>query len=195
MNYTGISNSNEDFVCDCILGIDPGASGGIAVWRPNNLTTTVKMPRDILPMKEYLEYVKSISEHRLAFVEKVQLQHNDNFQRGEDGYGKQFGIQKLLEQFKEVRDTLKIVGIPFVPVHPMTWQSTLNLRKRVPEEKIDRKNRYKEIAQNLYPECKSTLWNCDALLLVEFGRKKIEFDFDWIRQNLPEPAMKLLKFY
>jgi predicted nuclease with RNAse H fold len=182
----------DDLVIETVIGIDPGASGGIAVWTPNTITKTVKMPKNILEMCEYLKYIQGIHKNPLAFLEKVQMFHSDS---SSDNYGKQFGIGKLLEQAKEVKDALKILGIPYISVHPMTWQSYLHLRRKDDKSKQKRKNRYKEAAQNMFQDCKVTLWNSDALLLVEFGRRKINYDLNWIKENLPAPVLKSLKFY
>lgn len=53
------------------------------------------------------------------------------------------------------------------------------------EEKSERKRRYKEIAGNLYPELKPTLWNADATLIMHFGRYILRNNPGWVRQNLP----------
>jgi hypothetical protein len=187
VNYEVINNN---FVCECVIGIDPGFSGGIAVWTPNSITKTVKMPRDIIDICEYLEYIKSITKHQLVFLEKVQMFMSDSDDKNR---GKQFSIGKLLEQSKELKNSLKILHLPYILVHPMTWQSYLNLRRKDDKDKTERKDRYKNAAQNIFQDCKVTLWNCDALLLIEFGRKKLSYDLDWIRENLPKPAQEKLQ--
>ena len=58
---------------DCIIGIDPGANGGIATWRPNQNVKTIRMPKDLQELREYLQYIKSISKSPIIFLEKVQL--------------------------------------------------------------------------------------------------------------------------
>ena len=45
---------------DCIIGIDPGAAGGIVVWRPNHNATAIKMPKDINEIRDFLNYYKEI---------------------------------------------------------------------------------------------------------------------------------------
>ena len=65
---------------DCIIGIDPGAGGGLAIWRPNRKTEVKKMPADILELKQYLQYMTSIC-NPIVFIEKVQLRPDDACQR------------------------------------------------------------------------------------------------------------------
>lgn len=162
---------------DCIIGIDPGASGGITVWRPNAKEISVKIPKDISDFRDFMMHYKEIS-NPLIFIEKVQMHKSDA--QG----GKTFGIEKLIRNVEQLRTVLAVLDIPFVPVHPMTWQSRLNLRRGV-EEKSQRKKRYKEHSQKLYPDLKSTMWNCDATLLMHFGRFILKNDVKWVLENLP----------
>ncbi|MFZ4705568.1 MAG: hypothetical protein ACOYMF_06115 [Bacteroidales bacterium] len=178
-----------------IIGIDPGASGGIAVWRiirdcsVNGLTaqiTTVKMPKEFRDMVEYLKNTADINPgHTIAFIEKVQV-------RPDDTGGKQYGIAKMLANYGSLKNALEQAGIPYIMVHPMSWQSYLNLRT-TGESKTERKNRYKEVAQKHYPIIKCNLWNSDALLMVSFGIKKINNDQAWIEANLPARSLELFE--
>lgn len=163
---------------DCIIGIDPGSSGGIAVWKEGEPITVHKMPEELMDLRPFLAEIKITSNNPLVFLEKVQLWMGDM-----EG-GKAFRMQKMLQNFQRLKDILEFSDFPFVLVHPMTWQSTLKLRIKG-EEKSERKRRYKDIAQESYPEVRSTLWNCDAMLLVSFGRKKLLIDQKWILSNLP----------
>ena len=174
---------------DCIIGCDPGANGGIAVWRPNQIEKTIRMPKDLQELREYLQYIKSISKSPIIFLEKVQLRADDI----KDNPGKAFRIQQLLMNFQKLKDYIEVEGVPYVLVHPVSWQSYLKLRKQT-EEKTDRKNRYKEAAKHYYPEVKATLWNADAVLLMHFGRLKKQKEPLWIIQNLPSDIVKRLSF-
>lgn len=174
---------------DCIIGIDPGAQGGIATWRPNQNVKTIRMPKDLQELREYLQYIKSISRSPIVFLEKMQLRADDI----KDNPGKAFRIQQLLMNYQRLKDFIEVEGIPYVLVHPISWQSYLKLRKQS-EDKTDRKNRYKEAAQHYYPEVKATLWNADAVLLMHFGRLKKQREPEWIMQNLPKDIARKLLF-
>ena len=165
---------------DCIIGIDPGANGGIAVWRPNKNVKTIRMPKDLQELREYLQYIKSIIKSPIIFLEKVQLRTDDV----KDNPGKAFRIQKLLMAFQSLKDYIEVDGIPYVLFHPISWQTTLKLRKQA-EGKTERKNRYKEAAEHYYPGLKATLWNADAVLIMHAGRYKIKNDPNWVLANLP----------
>ena len=165
---------------DCVIGIDPGKSGGIAIWRPNYKTETKKMPDDLIELVEWFDYMLKIC-HPIVFVEKVQLRPDDIV----GNPGKAFRIQKMLADFEKLKTIMTVTDIPFCMVNPMKWQSVLKLRVKG-EEKPARKHRYQREAAKLYPEVKATLWNSDALLIMHFGRNMLANDEKWILQNLPE---------
>lgn len=175
---------NREILTDMIIGIDPGISNGsISYLKPNEIVKSVKMPRTFSEISEYLKYLKSISEHPLCFVEKVQMMFDDS---SEQNRGKQFNIKKMLDHYAEIKAALVSNQIPFCQVHPMSWQKYLQLRMKRDEPKTIRKNRYKDAAKSYYPEINVTLGNADSLLLIEFGRRKKQFDPEWIISNLPQ---------
>lgn len=165
---------------DCIIGIDPGVSGGIAVYRPNHKTEVLKMPRELMNLKDWFHHMTGIC-NPLVFVEKVQLRPDDV----NDNPGKAFRVQKLLAEFEKLKTIIAMCDVPFVLVHPQKWQNTLKLRVKG-EEKPERKKRYKDAAGNLYPEITATLWNADALMIMHFGRYIIQSQPNWVLENLPK---------
>lgn len=174
---------------DCIIGIDPGANGGIVCWRPNYNTTAIKMPKDINEIRAYLEHLKTICSP-VVFLEKLSVRPDD-VMPGTDGVnmGKLYRIQKMMANYEQLKAIISVANIPYVMVHPMKWQNELKLRdktSRKKEEKEERKRRYKDIAGKLYPEVKPTLWNADALLIMHFGRYILQNNPGWVRDNLPK---------
>lgn len=165
---------------DCIIGIDPGVSGGIAVWRTTQPTTVMKMPRNIYDLRAFLDDKKQVC-NPVIFLEKVQLQHGDM----SDNPGKVFRIQKMLAEFEKLKAVITLCDIPYVLVNPMKWQSDLKLRVKG-EEKADRKRRYQRAAAEYYPEIKATLWNSDALMILHFGRYILHTNPRWVLDNLPQ---------
>jgi hypothetical protein len=187
-----------------IIGIDCGASGAIAHYYQNK-TTVVKMPVEFNKFLAYMKELQTITDDLIVFIEKVQLQPGDM------SGGKAFNIQKMLKHYNGLINALQVLGIDYVEVHPKTWISYLALTKKE-EEGIDynlhrkykankkkyekelaksfakikqvRKNRYKLAAQNKFPLIKCTLWNCDALLVLFFGWKKLQLDPEYVKSNL-----------
>lgn len=175
-----------------VVGIDPGVNGGIVTWRPNEKITAIQMPKDLTELRNYLEYLKTICSP-IVFLEKLSVRPDD-ITPGADGVnmGKLYRIQKMLANYEQLKATIAVCDVPFVMVHPMKWQSTLNLRLKEKEEKSARKKRYAQIASNLYPSVNVRLWNADALLIAYFGRYMIQNNRQWILQNLPVREKKLL---
>lgn len=166
---------------DCILGIDPGSNGGIAVYIPCQHAKTVKMPKDVRDLRDFFQYYAE-NYRPMAFLEKLSVRPDDV----KDNPGKIYRIQQMLANFEHLKVLLESAGIPYVLVHPISWQTKLKLRiKGQHEEKAERKRRYKEVAEKNYPEVKVTLWNADALLIMHFGRCAIVNDESWVLANLP----------
>lgn len=180
-------------IIDCIIGIDPGASGGIVTWRPNEVAKAMKMPKDLNALRDYLEYIKTVARP-IVFLEKLSVRPDDVVADAAGvNMGKMFRIQKMMQNFEQLRAILTVCGVPFVMVHPMKWQNELKLRvKGSREEKADRKRRYRDLAGQLYPEIKSALWSADATLIMHFGRRILQRDPEWVKQNLPISAHKSL---
>lgn len=166
---------------DCIIGIDPGKNGGIAVWRPNHKTEVIKMPDDLMDLRQWFDYMKTICRP-LVFVEKVQLRPDDIT----DNPGKAFRVQKLLSEFEKLKMIIAMCDLPFVLVHPLKWQNGLKLRVKG-EEKPERKKRYQRAAADYCPDVRATLWNADAIMIMHFGRYILHNDPRWVLENLPAP--------
>lgn len=177
----------EEANINCIIGIDPGSNGGLAVYIPEYKTKVVKMPKDIAELADFFAYYKE-NFKPVVFLEKLSVRPDDVMvQGGQAAMGKLYRIQKMMANFEHLKVLIETAGIPYVQVHPMTWQSKLNLRKKgVREEKAERKRRYQATAAKLYPGVEVTLWNADALLIMTFGRWAIENDMKWVKANLPE---------
>ena len=107
--------------------------------------------------------------------------------------GKMYRIQHMMAGYEQLKALMEFAGVPFVQVHPGKWQSKLSLRVRgVMEEKHDRKKRYQQVAGQLYPGVKVTLWNADALLIMHFGRRMLVSELDWVRDQLPRKEWEKL---
>lgn len=172
---------------NCVIGIDPGANGGLAVFIPGIIPKTVKMPKDITELADFFRYYND-NYHPIIFLEKLSVRPDD-VEVGSDGkpnMGKIFRIQKMMANFEHLKALIETAGIPYAMVHPRKWMCYLNLvQKGVKEEKAERKRRYASKAGELYPGVKVTLWNADALLIMHFARIVLVNDLSWVRANLP----------
>lgn len=179
---------------NCVIGVDPGANGGIAIFIPGQKAKAVKMPKDITELRDFFSYYAE-NYDPIVFLEKLSVRPDDVAANGDGraNMGKLYRIQKLMANYEHLKALIETAEIPFVMVHPMTWQTKLKLRIRgVKEEKAERKHRYQAKAASLYPEIKVTLWNADALLLLHFGRWALVNEPKWVKANLPEREYKKL---
>ncbi len=173
---------------NCVIGVDPGVGGGIAVFVPGQNTKALKMPKDITDLRDFFGYYAD-NYKPIVFLEKLSVRPDDikADENGKTNMGKLFRVQKMMANFEHLKAIIETAGIPYVMVHPLTWQTKLKLRIRgVHEEKADRKRRYKDAASAIYPGVDVTLWNADALLIMHFGRRALVNDPKWVKSNLPE---------
>ncbi len=172
---------------NCVIGVDPGANGGIAIFVPGQNSKVVKMPKDITELRDFFSYY--VENYKpIVFLEKLSVRSDDVMVQGDRAnMGKLYRIQKLMANYEHLKALIEMSEIPFIMVHPMTWQTKLKLRVRGQrEEKADRKRRYQEHVEKLYPGIKVTLWNADALLIMHFGRWALVNNLKWVKANLPE---------
>jgi len=167
-----------------VIGIDPGKMGGIATVK-NGWPYAVAMPPDLPEMDAYFKTIRENNDDLIAFVEKVQIFDND-----EDTPGKKYGIQKLLDQYSQLKSCLTFHNIPFVEVPPQTWQAALQLTRRG-QEKTERKEAYKKFAGETFPAAKITLNTADALCIAYFGMQKLRFDPGWVSQKVVQKKQGL----
>lgn len=170
---------------NCVIGIDPGANGGIAVFVPGEKVKTVKMPKELPAIVDFLRYY-SDNYNPIVFLEELSVRPDDiAVSGGSANMGKLYRIQKMIANFEQLKALIITSGVPLVLVHPATWQSKLRLRvKGQKEEKADRKRRYQQKAGELYGEVSVTLWNADALMIMHFGRWALVNDLKWVRSKL-----------
>ena len=168
-----------------IVGIDPGKQGGIAYLK-NGRVYAGDMPQGVADIQDLLQSLKR-EDDVFVFLEKVNAYVGDS-----SAPGKNINIAKLLEQASALQTVLKIEKIPFVLVAAISWQSAMNLvdrrRNKAPESVTEKKNRHKELAQKYYPHIKVTHKTSDALLILTFGKIKLDTDRKWITERVPKPV-------
>ncbi len=142
-----------------VIGIDPGASGGIAIIDTSHDGTkgspailVVKMPETEHDVRNFLA---GVDRFRFAFIEAVSAMPK-NGAVSMFTFGRNYGF---------LRGVLAGVGIPFEDVRPLKWQTSLGCRSG------GDKNVTKAAAQRLWPEIKFTHATADAALIAEYGRR------------------------
>ena len=142
------------------IGIDPGASGGLAFLNDDR-ATAVHMPkteRDIWEM---------LVSHKQDFNTRAVIEAVHSMPR--QGVSSSF---KFGRNYGFLRGCLIAAKIPFAEVTPRGWLKALGIRtKHKTETNVQWKNFLKGLAQQRFPSVKVTLATADALLIAEYCRK------------------------
>lgn len=147
-----------------IIAIDPGASGGIAIWN-KGIQDIYKCPKDVLKMASIVNSSKTTSwvlenDGIVAYIEQVHAFPTDArssaFKFGAN-YGKWLGI-------------LGAYNIETILVSPQKWMKHFQekFKFKLPKNKTERKRKLKELATK-YTDKRVTLYNSDAILIAMYG--------------------------
>jgi crossover junction endodeoxyribonuclease RuvC len=156
------------------VGIDPGASGGIAVINPDGSLSCRAMPASDKELWGKLSMLADPPRHEgeslpqvVAVIEKV-----GGYMPGSAGnigsamfsFGRSTGF---------LHGCLVAAAIPYEEVAPRTWQKALGIASRAKTEtKSQFKRRLKAKAEQLFPSANITLKTCDAILLATYCQRK-----------------------
>lgn len=156
------------------IGIDPGASGGLAaLWFEMGEKWGVFTQKLGCTDKEAWEWFKEHSKHHgrqdipfrlFAVIEKVGG-YVGSAQPGSAmfKFGRSYGF---------LHGCLVAAGIQYVEATPQKWQKFLGIAPRRKEEsKTQWKNRLRMFAERLYPNVKVTLAVADALLIATYCQR------------------------
>lgn len=154
-----------------VIGIDPGASGGIVVIHSTGEIDKYKMPNTQHGIWELFENGWPGEYNPATACDDIELAVLEKISPGFPGSGKS-QMAKLYGNYRELRMCLVAVGARFEEVTAGAWQKGLKIKgKAKTESRTDWKNRLKAEAQRLRPDVQWTHWNADAFLLAEYGRK------------------------
>lgn len=156
------------------IGIDPGQSGGICAIEVDD--DTEEICRTTL--------MKGHQENRSCIIDWL---HNDlryhlrerivcyTEQVNGIPYNPQTGAQQSVQQnFKFGLYTGVVLGLFYandiepIEVAPIKWQRKIGIKHNKGELKTDKKNRHKQLAEELFGQ-KFTHWSADAALIAYYG--------------------------
>jgi crossover junction endodeoxyribonuclease RuvC len=138
-----------------VLGVDPGLSGGAAL---------LSMDRKFV---QVMAFAKLTTTEIADWITKYKIDHA--FLEGVNAMPKQ-GVSSTFKfgtNYGFWQGILAANKIPFERVYPLKWQTYLNCRTG------GNKNISKARAQELFPDLTITHALADALLIAEYGRRKI----------------------
>lgn len=147
------------------IGIDPGVNGGIAVIWEDGSVSTHKMPETYPDIYELIRTGLNLDEvFKVAILEDVGQGIPGQSSKATATFARHCGHLEM---------ALYACGIRTEKVKPQKWQKYYSntLGKSSECEKREWKNRLKGEAQRLFPDAGVTLWNADALLMAEYGRR------------------------
>lgn len=150
-----------------IIGIDPGSLGGVAVLdTQENLIKAIKMPETFPDICNLIRNIAS--DCGAANIVAVM----ENVGHGMPGQSSS-ATAKFARHNGHLEMALYAVGIRTEMVTPQKWQrhysNSIGTSKGL--EKTVWKNKLKGEAQRLFPSVNVTLWNADAILMANYGRK------------------------
>ena len=153
-----------------VIGIDPGAKGGIAVLDDSGaVASVVKMPET---PQDILSYLRDVQQRSDVFGDVVTC-YMEAVGFGMPGQSSS-ATAKFARHCGHLEMALLALGIPTNTVTPQKWEKTYQLGKSSGYSKSEWKNKLKAKAQQLFPRLgnKITLATADCLLIAEYGRKK-----------------------
>jgi len=177
------------FIAKELYSIDPGSTnGGIVRFKDNKYESwPLKKMKDFNELCDFWKYQAEITSLPLVALEMINTYNSDT-----ENIGRMHRLNKLKDHYVELRSALKLAKINFIEVQPRSWQKTLNIS--IPGEDYQiKKERYKDIAKDMFPTEKIVGWNADAYLIIEFLRTKLKYDQRWILNKLKkyQPSKKL----
>lgn len=144
----------------CVIGIDPGASGGIA-WTHEDGMRVEKMPDTIQGVWDLIEHIVNDVAMIYRHVEVKAYLEQVHSMPGQ-GVSSSF---KFGNGFGHLEMAITAANIPFERVTPQKWQKALGCLTK------GDKNVSKRRAQELFPNLKITHAKADAVLIAEYGRR------------------------
>ncbi len=152
------------------IGIDPGFSGGIAIYSPeNDSIRAINMPKTPRDIYDFLKGVKEYAERGSCSLHCMM----EDVGHGMPGQSSS-ATAKFARHNGHLEMALLALCIPTETITPQKWQKAFQLGKSSDYTKTQWKNRLKAKAQQLfsYASSKITLSTCDAMLLAEYARRR-----------------------
>lgn len=161
------------------LGIDPGASGGLASIGGSGSADAIKMPKTLEETWSWFDSHAEVARYAEyhAVLEKVggfirSYSSHGKYEKGQ-GVGAGPAMFNFGASYGRLQAFLTASSISYMEVRPRAWQGGLGIEPRKKSENSQAfKNRLKCTAQSTFPDIadKITLATCDALLLAHYCR-------------------------
>lgn len=148
--------------CHCIA-IDPGKSGGLALWSPDAGARAMKIP-EIPDIRSLV-----ITEYKRAKAAGLKLsiciEEPPRYYARAPGHEAPLSrISLLFENYGMLRGLMYGIGVSSYTIRPQDWQKLFAKRDKMPYSNW--KRLLKDIAQREFPDLGVTLHTADALLML-----------------------------
>ena len=143
-----------------ILTIDPGASGGLAIFDTYNDVAAWSMPEGMTAQIDAIRAASAENPNLTAVIEKVGFHRPGN---------SAVSTAKFARHCGHLEAALYSVGVPFEEVAPGVWMKALGA---LPADKTARKNAIKEQVARRFPHLDVTLKTADALGMLVWAMQR-----------------------
>lgn len=158
-----------------VCTIDPGTGGGFA-WLEQGMfgdeLHTAKMPETLIEIRNLIQRIPA----DLFVLESVTIRPKDM----EDNRIYRI-VNTMIRNLYYLEAVLILEGKKHGKMSVARWQG--QYRKQTKGmERDDRKRWYAEKARELYSQTKVTLWNADAIMMLDRAYKEYSGDSDWWKE-------------
>jgi hypothetical protein len=147
-----------------IVAVDPGVSGGIVVYTPSEGTTEAhKMPTTDWDVVQLLKDINGNAGRVILYLEEPPLFAGKNIPGS--------AIGKLMWNTGVLYGCAVAHGWEVHRIRPAIWMKAHPVGTKGDRSTTEWKNVLKARAAELFPDQDVTLWNADALLILDAARR------------------------
>ena len=146
-----------------IVTIDPGVNGGLALLDQDGVVTVQKMPGTDYEVVSFLVEVSSTAKEIDCYLEEPTLYAGKNIPGS--------AIGKLMWNTGVLYGAAVCLGWKMHRVRPAIWQKAHTCGTKGERSTTEWKNVLKARAAELFPTVDVTLWNADALLILDAAKR------------------------
>ena len=146
-----------------IVAIDPGVNGGIALLDRDGVVTVQKMPGTDIDVVSFLVEVSNTAKEVDCYLEEPPLYAGKNIPGS--------AIGKLMWNTGVLYGAAVCLGWKMHRIRPAIWQKAHTCGTKGELSSTAWKNKLKARAAELFPSVDVTLWNADALLILDAAKR------------------------
>ena len=146
-----------------IVAIDPGVNGGLALLDRDGLVTVQKMPATEHEVISFLIEVSNTAKEVDCYLEEPPLFAGRNIPGS--------AVGKMMLNFGILYGAAVTLGWKMHRVRPAIWMKAHPVGTKGDQTTTAWKNKLKSRAAELFPTVDVTLWNADALLILDAARR------------------------